>query len=73
MTARAGAALSHVLVRVDRIAFFQLIRRREFFDPAGSGFVESEGGNSFCRRMHGVMSHPQGTPDSAWPSNVRIT
>jgi len=33
MTAGAGAALSHVLIGVGRMAFFQLIRRREFAAP----------------------------------------
>jgi len=65
MTAGAGAALSHVLIGVGRMAFFQLIRRREF--AAWPDQLPSRGTRaaiSFHRRTHGCMSHKRGTP--AW-------
>jgi len=72
MTARAGAALSHVLVRVDRIAFFGSSGAANFSTRPGQASSKAKAGIRSAR-MHGGMSHPQGTPDSAWPSNVRIT
>jgi hypothetical protein len=69
MTERAGAALSHVLIRAGRMTFFGSSGAAKFSAPTGSGcrFAEIAGGNSFRRRMHGCMSHTQGTP--AWPGS----
>ncbi|MGZ3311786.1 MAG: hypothetical protein ACXU8R_25065 [Xanthobacteraceae bacterium] len=73
MTERAGAALSHVPIRLGRIAFFSACAAANFSALAGSGFTETAGGNSLRRRTHGCMSYPQGTPASAWPFHRRIT
>jgi hypothetical protein len=71
MTERAGAALSHVLIRVSRTIFFRSSGAANFPTPAGAArhFAENASGNLFHRRAHGCVDRRAGNADFAGSFN----
>ena len=75
MTERAGAALSHVLIRAGRMTFFRSSGAANFSARPDQADASRKiaGGDSFRRRMHGCMSHTQGAPARPGSFHRRIT